>query len=102
MAKRTIELEVPEDLVTVLTEAYPGVPPERAALETIVLELYRRRLISSGKAAELLALPRVDFIVYSGELGIAFFDMSEEEWQAELRAVHEIVNSRSSLPTPAR
>ncbi len=52
--------------------------------ELVILELYRRRLISSGKAAELLHLERIEFIHYASRLGIPFFDMSESEMSEEL------------------
>ena len=49
----------------------------------MVLELYRRGVISSGKAAELLKMAREQFIGYASQLGIPFFDMTEDEWRAE-------------------
>ncbi len=52
--------------------------------ELVVLELYRRRAISSGKAAELLEMERFEFIRYASRLGIPFFDMSEAEFEAEM------------------
>ncbi len=61
-----------------------GQPVEQTAREMIVLELYRRNLISSGKAADLLSVPRLDFIRHASELGIPYFRFTEEEWQAEL------------------
>ena len=61
-----------------------GQPVERAAREMIVFELYRRSLVSSGKAAELLAIPRLDFIQRASELGIPYFRFTESEWQAEV------------------
>ena len=50
----------------------------------MVLDLYRRRQISSGKAAELLGMDLLAFIQYSSRLGIPYFDMTEEELAAEL------------------
>ena len=57
---------------------------ERAALEMIVLELYRRHEISAGRAAEILDLDKLSFIRWSGSLGIPYLDMTPEEWQQEL------------------
>jgi predicted HTH domain antitoxin len=59
-------------------------PLEDNARESIVLELYRQGKISSGKAAELLGMPRIAFIQHASDLGIPFFDMTEEEWRAEV------------------
>ena len=61
-----------------------GKPVGDTARELIVLELYRQGKISSGKAGELLDMPRFTFVRYASELGIPFFDMTEEEWRAEL------------------
>jgi len=58
-------------------------PLDKAAREMIVLELYRRGSISSGKAGELLGMPRVDFIRYASRLGIPYIDMTADEWEAE-------------------
>lgn len=59
-------------------------PIEETAREMIVFELYRRSLISSGKAAELLEIPRLEFIRRAGESGIPYFRFSEDEWQQEV------------------
>jgi predicted HTH domain antitoxin len=54
-----------------------GQPVEQVAREIIVLELYRRDLISSGKAAALLGVPRLDFIQRASELGVPYFRFNE-------------------------
>ncbi|MBN1485049.1 MAG: UPF0175 family protein [Chloroflexia bacterium] len=59
--------------------------PDEALREVAVLELYRRREISSGKAAELLGMERFEFVHYAGRLGIPFFDLDEDELIAEVR-----------------
>lgn len=58
-------------------------PLDQAARELMVLELYRRGNISSGKAAELIEMSRWEFVRYASRLGIPFFEMSEEEWENE-------------------
>lgn len=62
-------------------------PIDRLAQTAIVHELYRRGAISSGRAGALLGMDRLDFIRYSGRLGIPFFDSTDEEWDAELRVI---------------
>jgi predicted HTH domain antitoxin len=59
MATRTIELELPEDLVALL-----GSPEAAAskAKEALVLELLRETRISQGQAARLLDLTRWDIL----------------------------------------
>lgn len=83
----TINVPLDRDLIGFL-EAFNR-PVKEAARELIVLELYRQGRISSGKAAELLGMPRVAFIKHASELGIPFFDMTDEEWQAELEQVRK-------------
>jgi predicted HTH domain antitoxin len=61
-----------------------GKPIEQTAREMIVLEMYRRGLISSGKAAELLGVSRLQFIKHASELGIPYFRFTEDEWQTEV------------------
>ena len=58
--------------------------------ELTILELYRRRQVSSGKAAELLGMERFEFIRYTSREGIAFLDLSEGELAAEMDRVRAI------------
>jgi hypothetical protein len=64
-------LDLGEDLSGFL--ATLGQPIGQTAREMIVFELYRRSLVSSGKAAELLGIPRLEFIQRTSELGIPYF-----------------------------
>jgi predicted HTH domain antitoxin len=77
----TVNIAVKEDLAALLQQT--NQPLEKAAREMIVLELYRRGTLSSGKAAELLDMPRLDFIRHASKLGIPHIDMTSDEWQAE-------------------
>jgi predicted HTH domain antitoxin len=76
-----VNVQVEEDLAALLQSS--NQPIERTARELMVLELYRRGTISSGKAAQLLGMERFEFIRFASRLGIAFFDMTEDEWAAE-------------------
>lgn len=78
-----------EDDVTALLQA-TNQPVHHAAREFIILELYRRGTISSGKAAELLSMARWEFVRYASRLGISFFDMTEDEWQLERAQAEEL------------
>ncbi|MBA3945988.1 MAG: UPF0175 family protein [Herpetosiphonaceae bacterium] len=79
MSAVTLQLE--DELVALLHSA--NQPIQRTAHELIVLELYRRATISSGKAAQLLGMSRFEFIRHASRLGLAFFDLTEDEWEAE-------------------
>ena len=77
----TIRIEPDDDIVAVLNSL--NQPLEDSARELIVLELYRRSLISSGKAAEILAMPKLEFIRHAGQLGIPYVTMTKEEWDED-------------------
>jgi predicted HTH domain antitoxin len=77
----TISIALEEDVVALLRQS--NQPVEHAARELIVLELYRRGTISSGKAAQLLGMSRVEFIQHASRLGIPYFAMTEDEWKNE-------------------
>ena len=83
---RTVELE---DELAVLLEQIQQ-PLEKAAREVVVLELYRRGIVSSGKAGALLGMQRFDFVRYADKLGIPFFRMNKEEWEAEKAAADSL------------
>lgn len=79
MSAITVQLD--EDLAALFHSFNQSL--QDTARELMVLELYRRGTISSGKAAQLLGMERVAFIQHASRLGIAFFDMTEDEWAAE-------------------
>jgi predicted HTH domain antitoxin len=83
----SVTLELDEDLVTVLREENESVP--RAALESIVMDLYRRAVISGGKGAQLLGLSRLEFIHRAADFGIPYFNWDEEDWETELKFVRK-------------
>ena len=59
--------------------------------ELAVLELYRRRQISSGKAAELMKMERFEFVRFAARQGIPFLEMSDEELTDELARVEQLL-----------
>jgi len=77
----TISIALEEDLAVLLQGL--NQPVQQAVCEFIVLELYRRGTISSGRAAQLLDMPRWEFVRHASRLGIAFFDLTEDKWVAE-------------------
>lgn len=79
-----VQVELDQDLVELLEELHR--PVKQSARELIVLELYRQGELSSGKAAQLLALGREEFIRYASERGIPYFQLKGEELRRELDA----------------
>lgn len=82
-----LRVDLPPEVLELLREMGE---PRAAAKECLVLELYRRALISSGKAAELLGMEHLEFIHHSGRLGIPYFRMSAQEWDEEVRRIREL------------
>lgn len=84
----TITLNLEDELAALLRGM--DQPAPQAIREMVVLELYRRGTISSGKAAQLLKMTRWEFIRYASRLGIAFFDMTTDEWQSEKELIEKL------------
>ena len=83
-AMSSVRIEIDEALAALLHQT--NQPVQAAAREMIVLELYRRGAISSGKAAELLGTSRFAFIQHASKLGIPYLEMTDDEWAAEKAA----------------
>ena len=77
----TISLVLEDELAALLHERHQSV--ERSARELIILEMYRRGAVSSGKAAQLLEMTRWELVRHASRLGIPFFDMTADEWDSE-------------------
>ncbi len=46
--------------------------------------------ISYGRAAEMLDIPKMELIELYGSLGIAYFDMTEEELAEDLATLNKV------------
>ena len=84
----TVKIEIEESLAALLHQTNQEV--QVAGREMIMLELYRRGSISSGKAAELLGMQRFDFIQHASKLGISYFALTEDEWEAEMASLESM------------
>jgi predicted HTH domain antitoxin len=62
-------------------------PLDEATREALVLDLFRRRKVSTGKACELLGLDRESFVRRAAELGIPVYLTTEKEWEADMAAL---------------
>ena len=87
-AMSSVKIEIEEPLAAILHQT--NQPVQEAGREMIVLELYRRGTISSGKAAELLGMQRIDFIKHASRLGISYFGLSGDEWEAEMASLESM------------
>lgn len=77
-----VPIQLDQDLVELLEELQR--PAKESARELIVLELYRQGEVSSGRAAQLLAMRRDEFIKYASERGIPYLQLTAEELRREV------------------
>ncbi len=82
-------LQIPEAIAEFLPT-----PPDAAASELIVLELYRQRRISRGKAAELLGEPLARFLQRAAHADIPYFDLTSDELRQEIESAEDFVRAR--------
>jgi predicted HTH domain antitoxin len=85
---RTVVLD--DELAALLEQEKPL---DQAARETIVMDLFRRGKISTGKACELLSLERMDFVRRANELGVPVYLTTEEEWEREKATIDSWLKS---------
>lgn len=69
-------------------------PPDAAASELIVLELYRQTRISGGKAAELLGEPLASFLQRAAHADIPYFNLTSDELRQEIESAQDFASAR--------
>jgi predicted HTH domain antitoxin len=84
----TINLTVDDDVVSLLRR--DDQPLDQTARELIVMDLYRRGMLSGGRAAEILGMDLREFMRRADDLGIPYFKYSAEDLEAEWRASQEL------------
>ena len=88
MGERTLTLAYPEDLEEAL-----HLPSDQLAAEIrlmAALKLFELGRISSGKAAELAGMSRLDFLDLCGRYRISIYNPDSEDIEAELLADLEV------------
>jgi predicted HTH domain antitoxin len=66
---------------------------DQATREALVMGLFQRGKISSGKACELLGLERMAFIRRANELGVPVHLTTEDEWEREKATIDSWLKS---------
>ncbi len=87
MPEITFEVKLPPDL---LQFGYDQERIERNVQEWLVLSLFTDGLISSGKAAKLLHISRIEFLALLKRRGIAYLDYAPQELEEEFEAARRI------------
>lgn len=89
MSTLTVNLDLPRDILAALD--VPEADLGSRLRELIALQLFREGRISSGKAAELLDVPKSEFIDLLARSGLNYFAQSPEELVAEVSALESLV-----------
>ncbi len=87
MAEVTFTVRLPSDLVQL---GYDQSRVQRNLQEWIVLSLFTDGLISSGKAARLLGISRIQFLALLRKRGIAYIDYLPQELEEEFETVENL------------
>jgi predicted HTH domain antitoxin len=87
MLETSFEIQVPKSLLQFgLNQA----EVQRRVTEWLVLSLFTEERISSGKAAKLLKMSRIEFLALLRTRGIAFIDYPPDELAEEFVAVETL------------
>ncbi len=87
MEEITFKVKLPPDL---LRFGYDKERIQDNVKEWVVLSLFTDHVISSGKAAKLLGISRVEFLKLLRKRGIAYVDYSPQELEDEFAAVERM------------
>lgn len=87
MSASLVSVQIPPDL---LQFGINRQNIQRRVTEWLVVSLFVEGQISSGKAAKLLDMPRVDFLAFLKARGIAYLHYDADELQEEFEAVEQL------------
>ncbi len=79
----SLSVNIPSDILTLLRISHREM--EQEVQRWMALELFRRREISAGKAAEVAGLDLADFIDLTQQYGVAWVDYTEDELETEFQ-----------------
>lgn len=90
MTETVLEIRIPSLL---LQHGLSRDEVERRVNQWLILSLFTEERISSGKAATLLGMSRIEFLALLRQNGIAYINLSEDELNEEFAAA-------DALPSP--
>ena len=90
----TVELQMPQDVISLLNVAQADLPQRLKQL--ITLELYREGYISAGKGAEIIGVSKIEFIQFLAGNGINYLDQTPPELLADVVATEQLLSQKVS------
>jgi len=82
MKEQILEIKYPDELLFSIKTSKEEFEKEARLL--LMIKLYEMRKISSGMAARLAGMDRVQFLLSLGRYSIPLFDLSEEELDRDI------------------
>ena len=76
-----IQIELPESVLAVTGQSQQEFVKEAKFL--LALKLFELGRVSSGRAAEISGVPRLDFLLLAGKMGVPVADLADEEMDRE-------------------
>jgi len=76
-----IHLDLPESILLATGQSQEEFVREAKFL--LALKLFELGRLSSGRAAELCEMPRLDFLLLAGKMGVPVADLDEDEMDRE-------------------
>ncbi len=67
---------------------------KRAVIQSLVIDEFRKGNLTIGQAAELLGLTYVEFMMFLGERGISFCNLSKEELEEDRATLERLLADR--------
>lgn len=81
MIEQVLEIRYPNELLFSIKRSKEEF--EREAKLLLMIKLFEMKRISSGMAAKLLGIDRVQFLLSLGKYSVPIFDLSEEELERD-------------------
>lgn len=87
MLASPVSVNIPADL---LQFGFDRQEIQRRVIEWLVISLFVEGQISSGKAAKLLHMNRIDFLTFLKDRGVAYIHYDADELNEEFAAVQQL------------
>ncbi|MBD2183369.1 UPF0175 family protein [Planktothrix sp. FACHB-1355] len=79
----TVQLEIPEEVLISLKETPATIAREMQILAAV--KLFELGKLSSGRAAQLAGMPRVQFLLLLGKYQVSPFSLTTEELERDVQ-----------------